>query len=537
MANNMDKEQIRNDIAEGNTSLGIELGSTRIKAVLIDSRHTAVASGTHGWENKLEHGLWTYDLDDVWQGVQCCYAALRQDVSQNYGIELDRVGSMGISGMMHGYLVFDEKGELLVPFRTWRNTITADASRELTELFGYPVPHRWSIAHLYQAILNGEEHVGRVAYMTTLAGYVHGKLTGQKVIGVGDASGMFPIDSALCDYHAEMVRKFDELISEKGFAWKLGDLLPRVLTAGEKAGELSPEGAKLLDGSGRLKPGQAFCPPEGDAGTGMAATNSVTPRTGNVSAGTSIFLMAVLEKELKAVHPELDLVTTPDAKPVAMVHCNNCTGEIDAWVKIFADFCEAAGVTISKAGLYDLLYEKALMADPDCGGLLAYNYISGESITGIDEGRPFFMRSPDAAFTLANFMRTQLYSALATLRIGFDVLTDKEGVTLDNVYGHGGYFKTAVVGQQMMAAALKTPVTVAGSAAEGGPWGMALLAAYMRNRAADEPLCQYLEEKVYRSASWYKIVPEDKDMAGFDAFMQRYLKAFTVEKCAGEISC
>ncbi len=534
MVDNRDSEQIRHDIAVGNTALGIELGSTRIKAVLIDSRHTAVASGAFGWENKLENGLWTYDLEDVWRGVQSCYAALRQDVLASYGIELDRVGSMGISGMMHGYLVFDENDELLVPFRTWRNTITADASRELTELFGYQVPHRWSIAHLYQAILNGEEHVGRIAYMTTLAGYVHGKLTGQRVIGVGDASGMFPIDSALCDYHPEMVRKFDELVSKKDFTWKLGGLLPRVLTAGEKAGELSLEGAKLLDVSGKLKPGQLFCPPEGDAGTGMAATNSVTPRTGNVSAGTSIFLMAVLEQELKAVHPELDLVTTPDAKPVAMVHCNNCTGEIDAWVKIFAEFCEAAGVTMSKAGLYDLLYEKALAAAPDCGGLLTYNYISGESITEIDEGRPLFLRSPDAVFGLPNFMRSQLYAALATLRIGFDILTESEGVTLDNVYGHGGYFKTAGVGQQMMAAALKTPVTVAGSAAEGGPWGMALLAAYMKNRAVGEPLHQFLEEKVYHNASWHKVMPEEKDMAGFEAFMRRYTKALAVERCAGD---
>lgn len=532
MSSVTDIEQIKHSIVEGNTSLGIELGSTRIKAVLIDGGHNPVASGTYNWENKFQNGLWTYDLDEVWQGIQSCYADLKQDVWKRYGTELDSVGSMGISGMMHGYLVFDQDGELLVPFRTWRNTITAEASRELTELFTYPIPHRWSIAHLYQAILNGEEHVNRIAYMTTLAGYVHWKLTGQKAVGVGEASGMFPIDPALRDYNPEMIHKFDALIKEKGFRWKLGNILPKVLMAGEKAGELSSEGAKLLDISGKLKPGQVFCPPEGDAGTGMTATNSVTPRTGNVSAGTSIFLMAVLEKELKAVHPEIDLVTTPDARPVAMVHCNNCTGEIDAWVKIFTEFCEDAGFSLCKAKLYDLLYEHALKADPDCGGLMAYNYISGESITAMEAGRPLLMRSPDAAFNLANFMRAQLYSALATLRIGFDVLTEKEAVTLDNVYGHGGYFKTAGVGQQMMAAALKTPVTVTDGAAEGGPWGMALLAAYMRNKAPGEPLHRYLEEKVYHSTLWHKVMPDEKDMAGFDVFMQRYEKALAVERCA-----
>jgi len=530
----MNHEKIRNEILENQTSLGIELGSTRIKAVLIGQDHTPLATGSHDWENQLIDGIWTYDLADAWRGVQECYANLAQDVQETYGVPLTSVGSIGISGMMHGYVVFDEKGEQLAEFRTWRNTITAQSSDVLIPLFGYPIPHRWSISHLYQAILNGEAHVPEIAHITTLAGYIHWKLTGEQAIGVGEASGMFPIDLASKKFNETMLDQFDALIKPHAYPWEIRTILPRVLSAGASAGSLTETGAKLLDPTGNLQAGIPFCPPEGDAGTGMVATNSVAPRTGNVSAGTSIFLMAVLERDLQQVHPEIDLVTTPDGSLVAMVHCNNCTGDIDAWVKLFAEFAKAAGLDLDKTGLYKMLYGKATEADPDCGGLLSYNYVSGESITELEEGRPLFVRRPNDNFTLANFMRMNLYSALGTLKIGYDILEKEENVTLEKVYGHGGFFKTEAVGQQMMAAALNTPVTVMETAGEGGPWGMAVLASYMQNKQADETLQEYLDHKVFATAAASTLKPQQADVDGFGTFMEQYKKGLAVERLAVE---
>lgn len=529
------KEIIKGYIEKADTSLGIELGSTRIKAVLIGPDHSPIASGSHGWENKLVDGIWTYDMEDIISGLQAAYADLRQDVRASYGIDLETVGSMGISAMMHGYMVFDDKGELLVPFRTWRNTITARASEILIDLFDYPIPHRWSIAHLYQAILNGEDHVADISYMTTLAGFIHFKLTGRKAVGVGEASGMFPIDIRTGQYNKTMLDQFNQLVADNNFPWRLEDILPEVLSAGDYAGSLSEEGARLLDPTGTLKAGIAFCPAEGDAGTGMTATNSVGIRTGNVSAGTSIFLMAVLEKDLKAVHPEIDLVTTPAGDLVAMVHCNNCTSDIDAWARVFGEFTKALGLEVDKAKIYDTLYFEALKADKDGGGLLSYNYLSGESITGLDEGRPLFVRTPNSNFSLANFMRMNLYSLLATLRIGYDILEKEEGTKLDKLYGHGGLFITEGVGQAMMAAAIGSPVSVMETAGEGGPWGMALLAAYMRNKAEGEELKDYLNNRVFKDAKETTLEPDPADVEGFKAFMDLYHKGLELEKRAVEI--
>ena len=515
------------------STIGIELGSTRIKAVLIDENHIPVANGSYEWENQLVDGIWTYSLDTVREGIQTCYAELREDAEKRFGEPLAKVGAIGVSAMMHGYLPFDAQGRQLAGFRTWRNTITGDEAAELSELFGFNIPQRWSIAHLYKTIRDDETHVKDIDYLTTLAGYVHFVLTGETVMGVGEASGMFPIDSDALDYDQQMIDKFDELIKPYGFVWKLRDILPVVKVAGESAGTLTAEGAAFLDPSGHLKPGIPVAPCEGDAGTGMAATNSVRVRTGNVSAGTSDFAMVVTDHAL-GVHREIDMVTTPSGLPVAMVHCNNCTSDINAWIGLFAEFAEAAGLTIDKGELFVMLFRKALEGAPDCGGLMSFNYFSGEGVTDIDEGRPVFARANNCDFSLANFMRTHLLSALATLKIGMDILTQNENVQIDKLYGHGGFFKTPEVGQRMLSAAVGAPVSVMETAGEGGPYGMALLASYMINREDGETLEDYLDNKVFAGSESVTLMAEEKDIEGFAEFLTRYKKALLVEIAAVE---
>lgn len=524
----------RETIENGRAVLGIELGSTRIKAVLVDETHTPIASGDHEWENRLEDGIWTYSLDDIWEGLRDSYRKLAADVEAKYNTKLRKIGAIGFSAMMHGYMAFNKEEKLLVPFRTWRNTITAPAAEALTELFQYNIPQRWSISHLYQAILNNEEHVKDIAYFTTLAGYIHWRLTGRKVLGVGDASGMFPIDPDTKDYDAAMVEKFDTLIADKEFMWTLKDILPKVLTAGETAGILTEEGAKLLDESGTLETGIPVCPPEGDAGTGMAATNSVKKRTGNVSAGTSVFAMVVLERELQKVYPEIDLVTTPDGSLTAMVHANNCTSDLNAWVGLFREFAESFGIDVDMNQLFGTLYNKALEGDADCGGLLSYGYLSGEHITGVEEGRPLFVRSPKSRFNLANFMRVHLFTSLGALKAGMDILLKEEKMELDEILGHGGLFKTKGVGQRILAAAINTPVAVMETAGEGGPWGMALLASYMLNKGKGETLADYLSERVFAGNKGSKMEPKQEDVEGFETFARRYGKGIAIEKAAAE---
>ena len=516
-----------------NTALGIEFGSTKIKAVLIDRDHNPVVSGGYDWENRLADGIWTYSLEDVHKGMQACYADLAKNVQAKYGQDLTEVGAIGISGMMHGYLPFDKDGGQLTAFRTWRNTITGEAAEKLTACFGFNIPQRWSVAHLYQAMLGGEEHLPRLDYLTTLAGYIHWRLTGRKVMGVGEAAGMFPIDSEKLDFDQGMVEKFDALVAEKGYTWRFRDVFPQVLAAGEEAGCLTEEGARFLDPSGKLQAGIPLAPPEGDAGTGMAATNSVRVRTGNVSAGTSDFAMVVVDKPL-GVHREIDMVTTPAGAPVAMVHCNNCTSDINAWVNLFGEFAAAIGTEVSKNQLYTLLFQKALEGDPDCGGLLSYNYFSGEGVTDLDAGRPVFARMPDSRFTLANFMRTHLLSALATLKIGLDILTGEEKVRIDKLYGHGGYFKTPGVGQRMLSAAVGAPVSVMETAGEGGPYGMALLAAYRVWKDDGEALEDYLEKRVFAAAKVTDLMADESDIKGFEKFLALYSRALPVEKLAIE---
>ena len=512
-----------------NTVLGIELGSTRIKAVLIDEKHLPIASGSFEWENQLVDGIWTYSMDAVHTGLRSCFADLQADVKAKFGQELNTVGAIGVSAMMHGYLPFDKDGKQLSEFRTWRNTITGEAAEKLTALFHFNIPQRWSIAHLYQAILNGEAHVKDIAYLTTLAGYIHWQLTGEKVMGVGEASGMFPIDSAAMDYDETMLQKFEDLTGVK-----LREILPKVLPAGADAGRLTESGARFLDPSGVLQAGIPVAPCEGDAGTGMAATSSVRVRTGNVSAGTSDFAMLVTDKPL-GVHREIDMVTTPAGAPVAMVHCNNCTSDINAWVGLFAEFAEAIGAPCDRGKLFTLLFEKALEGDADCGGLLSYNYFSGEGVTDLDEGRPVFARMQNAKFDLANFMRTHLLSALATLKIGLDILTQTEQVQIDKLYGHGGFFKTPVVGQRLLSAAVGAPVSVMETAGEGGPYGMALLAAYMLWKREGESLEDYLDSRVFADARSSTVMAEPADIAGFSAFLERYRKALPLEKLATEV--
>lgn len=528
----MSTNYIADNISQGKTTLGIELGSTRIKAVLIGEDTSPLAQGSFEWENRLENGIWTYSMDDIMKGLKGCYSDLVSCVKEKYGVELNKTGAIGISAMMHGYMAFDSAGELLVPFRTWRNTITQDAAERLTTLFNYNIPQRWSIAHLYQAILNGEKHLPEISYLTTLAGFIHWKLTGRKVLGVGDASGMFPIDTAAGDYNEAMIKQFDSLIADKGYTWKLRDILPQTMTAGENAGTLTEEGARLLDSTGRLEAGIPLCPPEGDAGTGMTATNSVAVRTGNVSAGTSVFAMVVLEKELSKVYHEIDLVTTPSGNLVGMVHCNNCTSDLNAWVNIFKEYSEAMGMPVDMNKLFETLYNKALEGDADCGGLLSYCYLSGESITGFDEGRPLFVRTPNSRFSLANFMRTHLYSALVTLKIGLDIMFKEEGVTLDNLMGHGGLFKTKGVGQKIMADAAKVPVSVMETAGEGGAWGIAVLASYMLNKKSGDTLEGFLNNRVFAGEKAVTINPDEKDAAGFDEFAQRYIAGLKSEEAA-----
>ena len=506
-------------------TLGIELGSTRIKAVLIDRTHMPIAQGSHEWENQLVDGIWTYSMDAVWAGLQDAYADLVRDL----GEPIERVGAIGVSAMMHGYLPFDEDWSQLAEFRTWRNTITGEAAEKLTALFNFNIPQRWSIAHLYQAILNGEEHVGRIAHLTTLAGYVHHALTGIGAVGIGEASGIFPIDSTVLDYDAAMVEKFRALTGIE-----LNAILPKALVAGQPVGTLTDEGALLLDPMGALQAGIPFCPCEGDAGTGMVATNSVRARTGNVSAGTSDFAMVVTDHAL-GVHREIDMVTTPAGLPVAMVHCNNCTSDINAWVGIFAEFAQLMGIEADKGELFTRLFEVALAGDADCGGLLSFNYFSGEGVTDLDEGRPLFARTPDARLTLANFMRTHLLSALATLKVGMDILKQAENVPIDRLYGHGGSFKTPGVGQRMLSAAVGAPVSVMETAGEGGPYGMALLAAYMLWHDEDETLEDYLDEKVFADAAPTTLMAEPGEVAGFDAFLARYKAALPLERLATEV--
>ena len=511
--------------------LGLELGSTRIKAVLLDETLKPVASGSYSWENQLINGVWTYDLNDVHKGLQACYADLKRDVYSKFGVTLTRVGAIGISGMMHGYLAFDQAGTQLYPFLTWRNTITGAAAEALTDLFRFNVPQRWSIAHLYQAILNGESHLPQVDYITTLAGYIHWQLTGKRFMGIGEASGMFPIDSHILDYNQSMLDQFDALIAPKGYPWKIRDILPTVLAAGDDAGYLTAEGAKFLDPAGDLEPGIPLAPCEGDAGTGMVATNSVGVGTGNVSAGTSDFAMIVVDHEM-GVHREIDMVTTPAGSPVAMAHCNNCTSDINAWVDLLAETLECAGCPMDKGDLFVMLFNKALEGDPDCGGLLSYNYFSGEGITDLDDGRPVFLRTQNCNFNLANFMRTHLLSALATLKIGLDILTQEENVPIKKLYGHGGFFRTPEVGQRMLSAAVGAPVSVMETAGEGGPYGMALLAAYMINREESETLEDYLNEKVFSHANSHTLLADQTDIDGFAIFLNRYKAALDVERTA-----
>ena len=528
----MNPNDTRKAIDSGKTVLGIEFGSTRIKAVLVGEDHTPIASGSYDWENRYQNGIWTYSLEDVWTGLQESYRKLSKEVLENYNNPLQTIGAIGFSAMMHGYMAFDKDGNLLVPFRTWRNTTTAQAASALTELFQFNVPHRWSIAHLYQAILNKEPHIKDISYQTTLAGYVHWKLTGEKVLGIGDASGMFPIDSKTNDYDTSKIKLFNELLEAENIAWKLLDILPKVLVAGDAAGMLTEEGAKLLDPAGQLIWGIPLCPPEGDAGTGMVATNSVAERTGNVSAGTSVFAMIVLEKELSKLHPEIDMVTTPSGKPVAMAHSNNCTSDLNAWVGLFREFVDALGVEIGQSKLFEMLYKKALTGDADGGGLLAYNYFAGEPITHLEEGRPLFVRTPESRFSLSNFMRVHLFSALGTLKIGMDILFEEEKVKIEKVLGHGGFFKTELVGQKMMAAAMNVPVSVMETAGEGGAWGIALLASYMLRRGENETLEAYLSNKVFARTDSTTIAPDQRDVEGFATFMERYKEGIAIERAA-----
>ena len=521
-------------IQQGKAILGIEFGSTRIKAVLVDGENKPIAQGSHTWENQLADGLWTYSIEAIWYGLQDCYADLRANVRKLYDTEIESLGAIGISAMMHGYMAFDAKGEILAPFRTWRNTNTAEAAAKLSELFVFNIPLRWSISHLYQAILNKEEHVKDVAFLTTLAGYIHWQLTGEKVLGIGDASGVMPIDSTTRSYSATMIEKFDALVAPEGFGWKLTDILPSILLAGQNAGFLTDEGARRLDVSGHLRGGAPFCPPEGDAGTGMVATNAVLPRTGNVSAGTSSFSMIVLEKELSKPYEMIDMVTTPDGDPVAMVHCNNCTSDLNAWVNIFKEFQLLMGNEADMNEIFGKLYNAALTGDADCGGLLAYNYFSGEPVTGLAEGRPLFVRSANDRFTLANFMRANLYGAVCVLKIGNDILFNDEKVEVDRITGHGGLFKTAGPAQRILAAALNSPISVMETAGEGGAWGIALLASYLVNNPEKASLTSFLNNKVFLGDAGTEIAPDPADVEGFNKYIKDYIRGLEIEKAAVE---
>ncbi len=522
----------RSTIQQGKAILGIELGSTRIKAILIDEDNNPIAQGAHEWENQLVDGLWTYSTEAIWYGLQDCYAHLREDVKNRYDIEIEDLAAIGISAMMHGYLPFNDKAEILVPFRTWRNTNTSEAAAKLSELFEYNIPLRWSISHLYQAILNGEPHVKEISYLTTLAGYIHWQLSGEKVLGIGDVSGMLPVDTKTKTYDATMVEKFDSLVASQGYPWKLLDIMPKSLVAGEDAGCLTEEGARRLDVSGHLKAGVKMCPPEGDAGTGMVATNAVLQRTGNVSAGTSSFSMIVLEKELSKPYEMIDMVTTPDGSLVAMVHCNNCTSDLNAWVGLFKEYQQLLGIPVDMNEVFGKLYNNALSGDADCGGLLSYNYVSGEPITGMVEGRPLFVRSASDKFNLANFMRAHLHASVAVLKIGNDILFNDEKIEVDRITGHGGLFKTPGVGQRILAAALNTPISVMETAGEGGAWGIALLAGYIVNNPKNLSLPGWLNEVVFLNNVGSEIAPMPQDVEGFNIYIERYKRGIPVEQSA-----
>ncbi len=529
------KLDAKSTIETGKAILGIELGSTRIKAVLIDQENKPIAQGSHTWENQLVDGLWTYSIEAIWSGLQDCYADLRSNIKNLYGdVEIENLAAIGVSAMMHGYMPFNEKEEILVPFRTWRNTNTGRAAAALSELFVYNIPLRWSISHLYQAILDNEAHVKDIKFLTTLAGYVHWQLTGEKVLGIGDASGMLPIDPTTHNYSAEMVAKFDNLIAPKEYSWKLEDILPKVLSAGENAGVLTPEGSKMLDASGHLKAGIPVCPPEGDAGTGMVATNAVKQRTGNVSAGTSSFSMIVLEKDLSKPYDMIDMVTTPDGSLVAMVHCNNCTSDLNAWVNLFKEYQELLGIPVNMDEIYSKLYNIALTGDADCGGLLSYNYISGEPVTGLAEGRPLFVRSANDKFNLANFMRTHLYASVGVLKIGNDILFNEEKIKVDRITGHGGLFRTKGVGQRILAAAINSPISVMETAGEGGAWGIALLGSYLVNNEKKQSLADFLDEHVFVGDAGVEISPVPEDVAGFNAYIENYKAGLPIEEAAAK---
>lgn len=525
----MSKEQILN----GTAVLGIEFGSTRIKSVLIDNQYHVIASGSHEWENDYINGIWTYSEKAIIEGLQASYADLKKDVSERYGITLKKISALGISAMMHGYLPFDSEMKLLVPFRTWRNTITGEAAKKLTEVFNFNMPQRWSLSHLYQAVLNREPHVKDITFMTTLAGWVHYLLTGEKVLGVGDASGMMPIDSGTCSYDETMVQAFDRLVADCAYPWKLESILPKVLRAGEKAGTLTREGAKLLDPSGDLEPGCPLCPPEGDAGTGMTATNSVRERTGNVSAGTSIFSMIVLEKPMAHVYPEIDIVTTPTGKQVGMVHCNSCTSDINAWVSLFREFAGLMGLQTEAGNVFQTLFTHSLQGESDCGGLVSFNYLAGEPVTGLSEGRPMFLRLPDARMNLANFIRAQIYASMETLKYGMEIM-NRENVKIDCVYGHGGLFKTPGVAQDYLAAAIHAPVTVMETAGEGGAWGIALLADYLIHGSEEGSLEAYLDNRVFAGMKQLRTEPDPEIEKGFDRYMERFLACLPAQKAAAE---
>ena len=531
----MKQEGIGKEIIEGKTALGIEFGTTQIKVVLINEKFQPIASGNHRWENRYENGLWTYTLDDIWGGLQDSYQSLRKNVYEKYDIELKTVGAIGVSAMMHGYMPFDENDTLLVPFRTWRNIITEDAADRLSKLFNFTIPQRWSIAHVFQAVLNEEPHIGEIDFLTTLAGYVHWKLTGRKVVGIGEGSGILPIDSQTKDYDKSMIEQFNMELDQRNVSWRLQDILPAVIQVGENAGTLTEEGAKLLDPTGKLQAGIPLCPPEGDAITGMVATNSVSECSGNISAGTSVFLMAVLEKPLSKPYPEIDVLTSPNGKQVAMIHSNNCTSDLNAWVSLFHEYSDLLGVEVSQTRLYQVLYEHALTGDSDGGGLLAYNFVSGEHLLHLEEGRPLFVRTSGSSFTLANFMRTNLFAALATMKIGLSIIFDEEHVAIKKIFGHGGFFKTKEVGQRIMAAALKVPVSVLETAGEGGPWGMAVLAAFMKFGANAETIDDYLSKRVFAGLEPVTVAPDPDDVEGFEAFMKLYKDGLPVERKAVEV--
>ena len=520
-------------IENGSVVLGIEFGSTRIKSVLIGPDHSPIASGSHEWENDYLDGVWTYSEEAIRRGLQASYADLKKNVMDLFGIPLRKLSAIGISAMMHGYLPFNQNMELLVPFRTWRNTMTGQAAEKLTEAFSFNMPQRWSLSHLYQAVLNDEPHVKDIRFFTTLAGWVHYWLTGKKVLGIGDASGMMPIESEKLDFNADMIDRFDSLVADKHYPWKLRDILPEVLSAGQNAGTLTAEGALLLDPDGDLVPGCPLCPPEGDAGTGMAATNSVRPRTGNVSAGTSIFSMIVLEKMLSRVYPEIDIVTTPTGMPVGMVHCNSCSSDINAWVGLFHEFADTMGFKVSTGDIYQKLFTKAMEADRTGGGIVSFNYYAGEPVTGLSEGRPMLIRQPDAKMNLANFMRVQLYASMETLKYGMEIM-NREHVAIERVYGHGGLFKTEGVAQSILAAAIHAPVTVMQTAGEGGAWGIALLADYMISRSENETLEDYLQNHVFSGMQQSTLAPVPEDEAGFDEYMRRFVACLPAQHAAVE---